>query len=130
MVVASELEAVFAGQDSLPEVVSCVKSSGAFDICLDMQAELIWFPGHFPGTPVLPGIVQLHWAAIAARCLYGLDDAPRAVSRLKFKKVLLPPRQLLLRLEPGKPGEIHFTFASGGHQHSLGTLIFSVADPC
>ena len=130
MVVASELEAVFAGQDSLPEVVSCVKSSGAFDICLDVQAGLIWFPGHFPGTPVLPGIVQLHWAAIAASCLFGLDGAPRTVSRLKFKKVVVPPRQLLLRLEAGKPGEIHFTFTSDQLQHSLGTLVFPVADPC
>ena len=130
MVIASELEAFFAGQDSLPEVVSCVKSADAFDICLDVQARLIWFPGHFPGTPVLPGIVQLHWAAIAASCLFGLDGAPRTVSRLKFKKVVVPPRQLLLRLEAGKPGEIHFTFTSDQLQHSLGTLVFPVADPC
>lgn len=130
MAVASELELVFASQEGLPEVVSCARSADAFDICLHMQAELIWFPGHFPGTPVLPGIVQLHWAAIAATCLYGFDGAPRTVSRLKFKKVVVPPRQLFLRLEAGKPGEIHFTFTSGQHQHSLGTLIFSEVDAC
>lgn len=130
MAVASELEFVFANQDSLPDVVSCVRSADAFDVCLDTQPELIWFTGHFPGTPVLPGIVQLHWAAIAAACLYGLDGAPRTVSRLKFKKVVVPPRQLFLRLEAGKPGEIHFTFSRDQHLHSLGTLVFSEADSC
>ena len=128
--VAGELESVFAIQDGLPEVVSCVRSVDVFDICLDTQAELIWFPGHFPGTPVLPGIVQLHWAAIAAACLYGFDGAPQAINRLKFKKVVVPPRKLYLRLKVGKPGEIQFTFTSGQHQHSLGTLLFSTADSC
>lgn len=128
--VASELESVFARDPGLPELMSCVGSHDAYEIALNVPADLLWFPGHFPNTPVLPGIVQLHWAATAAACLYGFEGKPRNVSRLKFKNVVIPPHQLTLQLKAAKAEEIHFIFTSEQQQHSLGTLSFAVADSC
>lgn len=67
-------------------------------IAIDAAQPL--FAGHFPGAPILPGVMQL---AFAQRLLDRLDGGPwrlRRVGRCKFAAPVVPGMTVLARLVP------------------------------
>ncbi len=92
---------------------------------LDITNDLIWFKGHFPGQPVLPGVVQLDWAIKLAQQHFGHQDVPREVLRLKFKSVVVPPKLLVLSLSRTSASDATFEYTSKGEIFSEGKLRFA-----
>jgi 3-hydroxymyristoyl/3-hydroxydecanoyl-(acyl carrier protein) dehydratase len=111
-----------------PRVLSIRDEASATRLCLDVAEDLSWFRGHFPGQPVLPGMVQLHWAVLVCRALYGFDDAPQEVKRLKFKNVVVPPRNLELLVTRKGAHEVQFRFSGDGEENSEGRIVFPGGD--
>ena len=107
-----------------PRVLSIRDEAPATRLSLDIAGDLSWFQGHFPGQPVLPGIVQLHVAVLVCRALYGFDDAPQEVKRLKFKNVVIPPRTLELLVVRKGEHEAQFRFSGDGEENSEGRIVF------
>jgi len=70
----------------------------SIDIQLNVPKDLHWFAGHFPGTPVLPGIVQVNWAGTLAKTLF--DDLAhfKKMTNVKFKRMIMPEAELSLTL--------------------------------
>lgn len=65
---------------------------------LAVAADCPWLEGHFPGRPVLPGVVQLRWAIQAASQIWPqLGDVSR-LGNVKFQRPILPPAALTLAL--------------------------------
>ena len=110
-----------------PRILSVHDESSQTRILLDVSADLCWFSGHFPGHPVLPGIVQLHWATLVCRALYGFSNVPHEVKRLKFKKVVIPPREVELAVSREGEREALFRFSSLGDVNSDGKILFPEA---
>jgi len=115
---------------NFPRVLSRHDDDTHLRLVLEIAPELGWFRGHFPGNPVLPGIVQVHWAVIVSRILYPVGGGPREIKRLKFKSVVTPPRIIELSLCSPTENEVQFDYSSLGHQHSQGRLIFEERIPC
>ncbi|MDJ0812338.1 MAG: hypothetical protein QNJ23_01305 [Woeseiaceae bacterium] len=108
-----------------PAVVSVTLSDGRVTVELEVTPDLAWFRGHFPDQPVLPGVIQLHWAAEVAAILFDLDGPPQHIKRLKFSNVIVPPRVIELSLEKHGDREVQFHLQGDGLQHSQGRLVFA-----
>ncbi|MGA9573134.1 MAG: hypothetical protein WBS20_04205 [Lysobacterales bacterium] len=118
------------GQENLPGILSWIADLPRHRLLLDVGSELVFFQGHFPDNPILPGITQLHWAVAAAMRLFEFSEVPCEVKRLKFMHIIRPSSILELLLERKKINEVEFQFSSSGQIHSTACLTFKVDIPC
>src|SRR3546814_9210131 len=61
-------------------------------IRLAVPAQLPCFADHFPGAPMLPGVLQLGWAVRLAQQQFGIELPLQQVAQLKFQHPILPDR--------------------------------------
>jgi 3-hydroxymyristoyl/3-hydroxydecanoyl-(acyl carrier protein) dehydratase len=115
---------------SFPRVLSLTGDETHICARLDISPNLGWFRGHFPDQPVLPGVVQLHWAVLFAQACFGFTAVPTEIKRLKFKKIVMPPQELELTVSKHGSGEVQFEFSSPDATNSEGRLVFGGALPC
>jgi 3-hydroxymyristoyl/3-hydroxydecanoyl-(acyl carrier protein) dehydratase len=113
-----------------PRILSVADDAANIRLCLDISHDLSWFRGHFPGQPVLPGVIQLHWAVIVACACFDFAEAPTAIKRLKFKKIITPPQVVDLSVSVQRANEVQFGFFSSGAQYSEGRLVFPESKTC
>ena len=78
------------------------QDDGVWTLALRIPLDLIYFPGHFPQAPVLPGAVQVAWALSFASSLLGTPQRCHAMEALKFQQLLRPGDRvdLTLRHDP------------------------------
>ena len=67
-----------------PEVISVTRSEDQLALSLMIPATLLYFRGHFPNFPILPGIVQLDWAVQYSREHFDLGAISPTTIRIKF----------------------------------------------
>jgi len=98
-------------------------------LSLDLVPQLRVFDGHFPGVPVLPGVVQLDWAIRFARQAFA-DLPPRFLraEQLKFQLPVLPPLQLDITLDwNAQAKQLTFRYSSQKGLHASGRIVFGDA---
>ena len=69
---------------------------------LDIPPDLIWFRGHFPDGPVLPGVAQVAWAIAFSRKHLDFNHDPVVIERVKFLEAA--PLDKTLQLDLHKAG--------------------------
>ena len=86
------------------------------------------FEGHFPGMPILPGVVQLSWVLGAARALVDDGSLPCRIEALKFREPLRPGQSLALCVEwIASRRTLRFEARREGRVVSLGRLVLGPA---
>ena len=86
--------------------------------------ELHWFAGHFPSQPVLPGVVQTHWAGKLVRHIFSPAGTFSRIENLKFHSVVLPNMPLTLTLYQKHSETFTFTYHHNEQILSEGKLVF------
>jgi 3-hydroxymyristoyl/3-hydroxydecanoyl-(acyl carrier protein) dehydratase len=109
--------------DRLPRILAIRPRQDGVELDLVVQPELLWFQGHFPELPILPGVVQLDWAVHFAH-EQGVIEAPAARAfQVKFRAVVTPRDALTLVLQrQAKGGRVAFEFRRGDAVCSSGQL--------
>lgn len=79
---------------------------------LEVGSDWPVFEGHFPGRPILPGIVQVHWAVQFAQVFMDKPATPAEIKQLKFRNIFQPPGALQLELVKTSEHELGFTWCS------------------
>jgi len=120
--------ALFGASADQPEAHVMSVSETQAVIALAVAPTLAAFDGHFPDTPILPGVVQLDWAMRWAQDMFGIAAPFRGVDALKFQQVVRPGRSLQLSLEhlPAKSA-VAFRITDGEHPCASGRLMFGAA---
>ena len=95
-----------------------------------MREDLRWFEGHFPGDPVLAGVVQLDGLVVRqVERLWPDAGTVRAVQRLKFTKVIRPGDRIALELtRDAARGTVAFAIDGPAGRCASGTLVFGTED--
>jgi len=101
------------------------KEEESAELSLWIPKDLDYFNGHFPNTPILAGVVQLHWAVEYAKEQFSLvNHNVQNLEVLKFKAVIVPGQNLSLKLTKKSPSKIIFSYFSDKGQHASGRIVF------
>ena len=87
-------------------------------------------PGHFPGTPIVPGVFLLALAAAKAATLLGRPIGPSGVTAVKFLRPVRPGEPLVIEVVPAggtSAASVRFEVRVDGAVAASGTLRFDRA---
>jgi 3-hydroxymyristoyl/3-hydroxydecanoyl-(acyl carrier protein) dehydratase len=111
-----------------PIVRSVAAEAGQVVLHLDLPADLACFQGHFPGFPVLAGVVQLDWVMQLGAVHLSCGNPSATDFRIKFKRVITPGSPLTLTLCHDVAGRrLDFVYRSGAKVASQGRIL--LCDP-
>ena len=108
-----------------PKIVSEQVSENQALMECDIPPELIYFDGHFENNPILPGIVQVHWAEAFARRLLPVSGRFQRLEVIKFQQVIVPGTRVNIQLNyDGAKQKLAFEYSSQRGVHSSGRICF------
>ncbi|HUL18036.1 MAG TPA: hypothetical protein VLV29_02125 [Steroidobacteraceae bacterium] len=79
--------------------------------------------GHFPGVPILPGVLLLDETLRALEEAESLALTQWRIGRAKFLKPVRPGETLVVEHQRLPNGSVRFTISSAGHLVAKGMLI-------
>jgi acyl-CoA synthetase (AMP-forming)/AMP-acid ligase II/3-hydroxymyristoyl/3-hydroxydecanoyl-(acyl carrier protein) dehydratase len=120
----SGLLSLFADDAIEPVVMAHCKTETTLNVSLFVPSTLSLFKGHFPEFPVLPGIMQIHWAAQLGMRAFNIKGAFSGISKLKFHRVIVPNTELNLQIV-AKNSVLEFIYTTTEGVHSSGRIEFN-----
>lgn len=107
-------------------------------LTLALDPDLLAFQGHFPGDPILPGVVQVDWAIRFGAEAFGPLGRFCGLDQVKFLGLIRPGERVELQLlwapgpvAAGAPGEamLRFQYRVAGVVRSTGAARFAATGP-
>jgi acyl-coenzyme A synthetase/AMP-(fatty) acid ligase/3-hydroxymyristoyl/3-hydroxydecanoyl-(acyl carrier protein) dehydratase len=111
-----------------PELINLQQTDEGLQLELIVPLDLAHFTGHFPGTPILPGVVQIDWAINLGQRLMTLPPRFAGMEVLKFQQLVRPGDHLSLTLRFDQVrGKLHFAYRNGEAACSSGRILWVAA---
>ena len=95
---------------------------GTSSFCTVVEADHPALAGHFPGRPVVPGVILLDLVARALRVAKGANAAIGGIRTAKFRSPVLPGENLVIELTAQDEADITFRILRGYTLVADGTL--------
>ena len=95
---------------------------------LRVSHDLVHFAGHFPGLPILPGVVLIDWIVRLAATRDRAVRAMTSIDQLKFMAPVPPGAVVSLRIvHESERRRVRFTARTGARDCASGTLVYQEA---
>ncbi len=94
-----------------------------------VPAEHPAFAGHFPGRPILPGVVILDRVLALAAAEFALDPATLRLASAKFLSPVPPGETLTFSLQAAASGSVQFAVRCGERPVASGALAARAETP-
>ena len=108
---------------STPTLLSQALDGHTLTLQLRLDHELVWFAGHFPGAPLLPGVAQLHLAIGYACEQWAIEERFSGLEMLKFQRPLQPGVEVTLQLSwQAESRKLQFCYLKDGEAASSGRV--------
>lgn len=106
-----------------PDILEQSIQASQAEYLLRISPELIYFAGHFPGVPILPGVTQIDWALYFASPLMS-SDAVYGMKNIKFMRLIRPETSVSLLLQVSDENQsVSFRYFDKGGAFSSGQLL-------
>jgi 3-hydroxyacyl-[acyl-carrier-protein] dehydratase len=92
-------------------------------IALQVDADHPALRGHFPGRPIVPGVLLLDWAIAAIATAEQRDLLPATLTMAKFHSPVGPNEQVELRYRIEASGAIHFAITGTDRKIASASLL-------
>ncbi|WP_312479227.1 acyl-CoA synthetase family protein [Stutzerimonas nitrititolerans] len=126
----AQLEALLRTPRCLkPERLGERQEDDQWHLELGVPVDLAHFSGHFPQTPVLPGVVQIDWAiSLARQLIENLPPRFQGMEVLKFQQLARPGDRLQLTLRfDAQRSKLHFSYRNGDAPCSSGRILLGAS---
>jgi 3-hydroxymyristoyl/3-hydroxydecanoyl-(acyl carrier protein) dehydratase len=108
-----------------PDVLEEARDATAVRLRFRVSPALAYFSGHFAAWPILPGIVQVHWAVDFARRYFPLRGEFGRLEHIKFHRVVRPNMELALTLRyDAARCRLEFLYDNASAKYSSGVACF------
>lgn len=92
---------------------------------LALEPDHLVFQGHFPGNPILPGVIQVDWAVRLGTEAFGPLGTFQGIHNLKFMGLVRPEEPLTVFLAfNAETGKLRFRYEGATERKSMGTIHF------
>ncbi|RKT24743.1 acyl-coenzyme A synthetase/AMP-(fatty) acid ligase [Paraburkholderia sp. RAU2J] len=123
--VAAAFGARAEGIEVLAEALTQAHSGDTLHYELRVPPTLVHFAGHFPGLPILPGVVQVDWAVRLAADHLPAVRAVASIDRLKFMAPVSPGAVLKLTLaHDAARRRVQFAYRLDGRECASGVIVY------
>jgi acyl-CoA synthetase (AMP-forming)/AMP-acid ligase II/3-hydroxymyristoyl/3-hydroxydecanoyl-(acyl carrier protein) dehydratase len=120
--------AAFAPRSEGMEVLAEARSGDTLHYELRVPPTLLHFAGHFPGLPILPGVVQVDWAMRLAAEHVPAVRAVASIDRLKFMAPVSPGAVLKLTLaHDAARRRVQFAYRVNSRECASGVIVYGEA---
>ncbi len=125
-VTESALLGLFSERPLRPEPTWTMRTPVQARLEMTIAPTLQVLEGHFPQTPVVPGVAQVDWAINWGRDAFGFKGNLTRVEVLKFQALMMPGHEVKLALDwnPEK-STLTFKFTSETATYSSGRVVLT-----
>lgn len=90
---------------------------------LTIAADAPFVAGHFPGNPLVPGVVILQYVIEEIARQLGKDVSPGQIQKAKFLSPLRPGEPMTIELDVSAPAAVRFNCRAGERPIAAGVMI-------
>ena len=123
-VLNDSIKQIFDTRFTEPFVLDVRRTETGWDIDMVFDPDAIYFQGHFPGFPLLAGVVQLGVAHHFAELLLRREIVLVAVKKMKFTGIVQPGEKVVFSLETRSLSEVAYTYRKKNAVCASGVLVF------
>ena len=108
-----------------PIILSCIQKNNHLVMRLKILPKIIYFEGHFPGQPVLPGVTQISWVEHFAKIFFPFKAQFVRMEVIKFKHLICPDSIITMKINwEESVGKLYFELSSSEGVHSSGRMVY------